>query len=223
MSHKVVLITGADGALGRAVVQSFLKANYKVMATHLTAAKPENTARVEWVQVDLSNPKSVKQILGPLAPQVDVVVHCAGGFRFAPVASFEDQDFDFLINANIKSSFYLAREIIPAMKKRNFGRMIFVSANATRGATAGMGPYAASKAAINLLVEALAQEIKSFNINVNAVLPTIIDTPANRKEMPEADFSKWVSPHALAEIILSLAESSGDPINGALIPVAGRI
>ena len=109
------------------------------------------------------------------------------------------------------------------MKKKNFGRMVFISARSTFQPGAGVGAYSASKSGLNMLVSSLAEEVKEFNINVNAILPTVIDTPSNRSGMPKADFSKWVKPEQLAEIIFSLTSTWGDPVHGALIPVSGRV
>jgi NAD(P)-dependent dehydrogenase (short-subunit alcohol dehydrogenase family) len=134
-----------------------------------------------------------------------------------------DADIDFLINANLKSGLVLARELLPGMKKKNFGRMVFVSARATMAPGVGVGAYAASKAGLNMLVGSIAEETKEFDINVNAVLPTIIDTPINRSDMPGSDFSKWVKPEEISEIVYSLTSPWGKPIHGALIPVAGRL
>jgi NAD(P)-dependent dehydrogenase (short-subunit alcohol dehydrogenase family) len=115
------------------------------------------------------------------------------------------------------------RELLPPMKKRGFGRIVLVSARATLNPPAGMSAYAASKAGLNALVSSVAEELKDFDININAVMPSMIDTLANRRDMPKADFKKWVSPDALAEIIFSLTQPWGKPIHGALIPVAGRL
>jgi NAD(P)-dependent dehydrogenase (short-subunit alcohol dehydrogenase family) len=151
------------------------------------------------------------------------LVHCAGGFRYAPIDQLEDKDLQFLIDANLRSSFYLVRALLPEMKKKNFGRLVLISSKSTLQAPAGLSAYAASKVGLNALVSAVAEEVKSFDININAVMPTVIDTPANRRDMPKADFSSWVSPAQLAEIIFSLTQPWGKPIHGALIPVAGRV
>jgi NAD(P)-dependent dehydrogenase (short-subunit alcohol dehydrogenase family) len=176
--------------------------------------------------MDLGDSASVHQTADDLAHrgiQIDALVHCAGGFRFAMADETSDDDLDFLLGSNLRSAFLLLREFLPGMKKRNFGRLVFVSARATFSSTAGMAAYSASKAGLNMLVSSLAEEVKRQDINVNAVLPTVLDTPANRKDMPQADFSTWVAPSALADIIYSLTQPWGQPIHGALIPVAGRI
>lgn len=220
---RSVLVTGAQGGLGSFVVRKFLELGYQVTGTTIpyNPSEIDKTLPVSWISVDLTSSKSVQEAFR--GKVFDIVVHCAGGFRYAPVDQTKDEDFDFLVNTNFKSSFLLARELLPAMKQQNFGRFVFVSARATFHPTAGLGVYAASKAALNLLTQTLAEETKSFNITVNSVLPTIIDTPANRRDMPKANFSDWVSPQELAEIITTLVSPVGKPIHGALIPVSGKL
>lgn len=221
---KSVLVTGADGALGSVVAGKFRDSGCRVLATyHARAGKPKPEANgLEWIGVDLSDASSIRA--AKLADAgIDALLHCAGGFRFGQVEQASDEDLQFLIDANLKSAILLARELVGPMKKRGFGRIVFVSSRATFQPPAGMGAYAATKAGLNALTESLAEETKAFDINVNSVLPTVIDTPANRRDMPKADFSTWVSPDQLAEIIFSLTQPWGKPIHGALIPVAGRV
>lgn len=225
-SRGTVLVTGAEGALGSGVVDRFLASGATVIATYLAApsAHWRPSDRLIPVRMDVGDPGSVRAGFKSLADRpVDRWIHCAGGFRFASVENVTDEDLDFLLNVNVRSAFLLARELLPGMRRRNFGRIVFVGARVTLQPGAGMGPYAASKAALNMLTLALADEVRASNITVNAVLPSIIDTPANRRDMPGADFSTWVRLESLAEILHSLTEPLGDPIHGALIPVAGRL
>lgn len=219
--QKNVFITGAQGALGRHVTNRFLQAGYAVTGTLMKGEKNQGTKEASWVEVDLADSRSVKAALE--GKSFSCFVHCAGGFRFASVEDTTDQDLDFLINTNLKSTLYLLRELLPAMKKNNYGRIVLISAKATLQPGAGLAAYAASKAGLNMIVASLTEEMKKFDITVNAVLPTIIDTPANRASMPEADYSKWVSGEELADIIFSLTQSLGKPIRGALIPVSGNV
>jgi NAD(P)-dependent dehydrogenase (short-subunit alcohol dehydrogenase family) len=123
---------------------------------------------------------------------------------------------------NLKTALHASRAAIPFLRQSKQGRIINVGATAALKAGAGMGAYAASKAAVHRLTESLAEELKKDNVTVNAVLPSTIDTPTNRADMPKADFTKWVTPRALAEVILFLASDAGAPITGALLPVTGR-
>jgi len=215
-----VLVTGARGSLGSAVLKKFAQSGATVFGADMDGPF-EKVSGTTFIPVNLSDTKSVKESLGGL--EADVLVHCAGGFRFSMTDQLQDNDLDFLINANLKSGIILAREVLPSMKKKNFGRIVFVSARGTQNPSAGLGAYLASKAGLNMLVGSLADETKDFNINVNAVLPTIIDTPMNRMDMPQANFSKWVQPTELADIMHSLTTPLFNSVHGALIPVAGRV
>jgi NAD(P)-dependent dehydrogenase (short-subunit alcohol dehydrogenase family) len=222
---RCVLVTGAQGALGGHVARRFQKAGVKVIGLdHKSDPAVERSLEgVRWLRANLADPAEVKSALAPVAGEVDALVHCAGGFRFSHVAQLTDADFSFLIDANLKSSFHLARELLPGMVQRGYGRLLFVSARATLQPGGGMGAYAATKAGINALVAVLAEETRKTGVNVNAVLPSIIDTPANRKDMPGADPAGWVKPEQLAEILFSLTQPYGDALHGALIPVSGRV
>jgi NAD(P)-dependent dehydrogenase (short-subunit alcohol dehydrogenase family) len=218
---KHLLVTGAEGALGSQVVKTCLeKTDFEILATYHRSPGP-SAARVQWIQVNLSQKETTETSLKNF--EIDSVIHCAGGFRFATIDELQSSDLDFLLDANLRSSFNLVQTVLPGMKKRNFGRIALVSARASLQAGQGMAAYAASKSAINALTTAVADEVRAFNININSVLPTIIDTPANRKDMPKADFSQWVSTEALAEVLVWLVQPASSPINGALIPVAGRL
>lgn len=222
---STVLITGASGALGQAVVERFLREGTQVIGTSQHREKSTRTG-MSWLELDLSDPAQVDERIGGLARagrRIDACVHCAGGFRYAPVEETSDADFEFLFKANFHSSFLLFRTLVPVMKRQGFGRIVAVSARSSLQAAAGMSAYCATKAALNALVQAVAEEVKGFDIDVNAVLPTVIDTPTNRKDMPQADFSKWVSVTDLAEVIFSMTQPGFRAMNGALVPVAGRL
>jgi NAD(P)-dependent dehydrogenase (short-subunit alcohol dehydrogenase family) len=205
---KTALITGAEGALGKVVCKKFSDEGYSVTGT-------------DHKDLNLADSKDIQNKLK--GKNFDVVVHCAGGFRFSPIDEMKDEDFQFLIDANLKSTANILRQVIPNMKKNNFGRIVLVGSSGALNPKSGMGPYAATKAGLHALVMAAADEVKKFNININAVLPSVIDTPANRSAMPKADSKSWVSPQDLADIIFSLTQDMGNSIHGALIPVNGRV
>jgi NAD(P)-dependent dehydrogenase (short-subunit alcohol dehydrogenase family) len=217
-----VLVTGAEGVLGAAVAAKLIDSGVEVLGT---CHRDPGVARpgLKWLKLDLADAAAVRAARAELSA-VDGWIHCAGGFRWAKADEIGDAELEFLISANLKSALLLAREILPGMKSRGFGRIVLVSSRATiQPPGAGMGAYAATKAGLNQIVLSLAEEVRSLDINVNAILPSMIDTPANRKDMPQADFSAWVRPAQLAEIVYSLTQPWGDPIHGALIPVSGRI
>ena len=224
-SLKNILVTGAEGALGSAVVKRFVASGTSVIGTYREAPGIADE-RITWVKMNISDSRSVAEGIASLRAQfgeIEGLIHCAGGFRYSPLEQTSDQDLDFLLNVNLRSAFLLLRELLPSMKKKGFGRIVLVSAKASLNPGAGLSAYAASKAGLNAIVSSVADEVRSYDININAVMPSMIDTLANRKDMPKADFAAWVKPEELAEIIFSLTQALGKPLNGALIPVTGRL
>src|SRR6201989_3254905 len=162
--------------------------------------------------------------LGALGTVValDALVNIAGGFAFEAVAGGEAKTWQRMYAMNVLTALNASQSALPHLAQSGAGRIVNVGAMGAQQAGAGMGPYAASKAGVHRLTEALAAEWKG-KITVNAVLPSTIDTAANRASMPKADFAKWVTPQELAEVILFLASDSASGVTGALIPVAGRV
>ena len=227
---KVALVTGADGALGAVVARKFAAAGITVVGTRLGQGGQELSALdkdgIRWLPVNLSRSAEVKAAFRTLEAQklaVDALVHCAGGFRYGELATLTDEDFEFLVDANLKSSFFLAREAIVGMKARGYGRILFISSKVTLAPPANMAAYAATKIALNALTVGLADEVKGQDITVNAVLPSVIDTPANRAAMPNENPAKWVSPAALADILFHFTQPASDAVTGALLTVNGRV
>ena len=177
------------------------------------------------MKVDLTEAKKVRAVLASITDKrgpVDGLVHCTGGFRWSKFDEVSDEDIDFLVRVNLMSTLWVVREVLGGFKKRGFGRIVLVSSRSTLGPGVGEGAYTASKAGINALVKSVAAEIAADDITINAVLPSIIDTPANRAEMPDADHDTWVSLPGLAAIISAFFAPQGAPLNGALLPVSGR-
>jgi NAD(P)-dependent dehydrogenase (short-subunit alcohol dehydrogenase family) len=231
-----LLVAGADGALGRATAQHLARRGVRVFGSCFSEAALRATEaalaadvreRVHLRVVDLADEAAVEAYVAAAhaqAGRLDGLVNAAGGFRWVEAQKATVADFDFLMGANLKSSWLLVRSLLPRLKDQGTGRIVLVSSRATQGlATAGMGLYLASKSGINALVESVAAEVADTRINVNAVLPTTIDTPANRRDMPKADFGKWVALDQLVGVIDLLLGEATAPINGALIPVTGRL
>ena len=226
--EKTIVVTGAEGALGGTVVECFLRHGHRVVGAHRPGHEPRlrGLANTAWYAMEGASAESVREGFSRVRADegpIGTLVHCAGGFRFAPVDATTDEDFQFLVDGNFRAAFNLFRELLPEMKREGFGRIVVVSARSSLNPTAGVGVYTATKAALNALVAAAADEVKKFDITINAVAPTVIDTPANRKDMPDADWATWVTREQLAEVIYALTSSVGKPIHGAVIPVAGRV
>ncbi|MEM1349905.1 MAG: SDR family NAD(P)-dependent oxidoreductase [Myxococcota bacterium] len=228
---KRALITGAQGALGSVVTKRFLDAGVEVVGVDQTYDAegvhnhPELGASFYHLKMDVTDAQAVGDGVAQIEQErgpIDALVHIAGGFRAAPIHELPDRDLDFLLQLNLRSSFLLARAVMGRFRTRGFGRMVFVSSMTTLAPNAGSSAYAASKAGVNALVRGVADEVKELDVTVNAVLPSIIDTPANREAMSSMDFSTWVPREHLAELIFSFTEPHMASVNGALIPVAAK-
>jgi len=154
--------------------------------------------------------------------RIDVLCNIAGGFRMGrPVHETTDADWNFLMDLNARTVLHTARAVVPHMIAAGGGRIVNVGAFAAQKGAANMGAYIASKSAVMRLTETMAAELREKNINVNCVLPTIIDTPANRADMPKADPKRWVAPADLANVIVFLCSDEARAIHGATLPVTG--
>ena len=226
MKGKVVLVTGALGALGRVVAEAAIARGAKVAGVdHAPSNAPATPDRLEFGGVDLSDPAQARRAIDAAAThfgKLDALINIAGGFAFETVADGEEKTWQRMYALNVLTALNASRAALAHLAASGSGRIINVGAMGALHAGAGMGAYAASKAGVHRLTEALAAEWKG-KITVNAVLPSTIDTEANRASMPKADFSKWVRPQELAEVILFLASDAASAVTGALIPVAGRV
>jgi NAD(P)-dependent dehydrogenase (short-subunit alcohol dehydrogenase family) len=226
MNGKVIVITGALGALGRVVAETAHKRGARVAGVDHAPSQVAGTAeRIELGSVDLSDAAAAKKAIDTAAShfgRLDALVNIAGGFTFETVADGDPKSWQRMYAMNVLTALNACKAAIPHLASSSAGRIINIGAMGALQAGAGMGPYAASKAGVHRLTEALAAEHKG-KITVNAVLPSTIDTSANRSSMPKADFSKWVTPQELADVILFLASDAASAVTGALIPVVGRV
>lgn len=227
---KRVVITGAAGALGRAVAHAFATSGAQLALVD-RAAEPKDYPEAAGAKyffigtVDLADPAQAKRALDSIAARlggIDVLVNIAGGFRWETIADGKLDTWDFMYTINLKTALCAAQAALPHMNGGE-GRIINVGAAGAAKAAKGMGAYAASKAGVAKLTEALAEELKDKGITVNAVLPSILDTAPNRADMPDADFTRWVAPAALADVVVFLASNGARAITGASIPVLGRV
>ena len=219
-----VAVTGAAGALGRKTVEVLQKAGWKVVGIDL-AEVPAAGLALALGGVDLGDEASVQAAADRIKADLgglDGLVNIAGGFRWETVSDGSVATWDRLYTMNVRTALITTRSVLPLLKASK-GAVVNVGANAAAKAGAGMGAYAASKAGVAKLTEALAEELKDEGVRVNAVLPSIIDTPANRADMPDADFGRWVSPENLANVIAFLLSPAATAVTGALVPVTGRV
>jgi NAD(P)-dependent dehydrogenase (short-subunit alcohol dehydrogenase family) len=176
--------------------------------------------------VDLTDDASTRKGFDEAAAQLgglDALANVAGGFEWETIEKGSAKTWDRMYEMNVRTALLASQAALPHLLARGAGRIVNVGAAAASQAAMGMGAYAASKAGVARLTEAMAEEFKDRNITVNAVLPSILDTPANRADMPKADPSKWVTPEALARVIVFLMSDDAAHITGALLPVKGRV
>jgi len=226
MDGKVIVVTGALGALGQVFVDEALSRGARVAAVDHAATTVAATAkRLELGGVDLTDATQAKKAIDAAAShfgRLDALVNIAGGFVFETIVEGDPKSWQRMYALNVLTTLNASQSAIPHLAASGSGRIVNVGAMGALQAGAGMGPYAASKAAVHRLTEALAAELKG-KVTVNAVLPSTIDTSANRASMPKADFAKWVRPQELAEVILFLVSDAASAVTGALLPVNGRV
>jgi NAD(P)-dependent dehydrogenase (short-subunit alcohol dehydrogenase family) len=226
MDGKIVVVTGASGALGKVVVAVALARGAKVAGIdHAATTIKATTDRIEFGGVDLTDATEAKKAIDAAAShfgRLDALINIAGGFAFETTTEGDPKTWQRMYALNVLTALNASRSAIPHLAASGAGRIVNIGAMGAIQAGAGMGPYAASKAGVHRLTEALAAEWKG-KITVNAVLPSIIDTAANRASMPDADFAKWVRPEELADVILFLASDAASAVTGALLPVNGRV
>jgi NAD(P)-dependent dehydrogenase (short-subunit alcohol dehydrogenase family) len=226
MNGKVIVVTGASGALGTVVAEVAQARGARVAGVdHAASQLPATGNRIELGGVDLTDAAQAKTAIDTVAAhfgKIDALVNIAGGFAFEAVAEGDAKTWQRMYALNVLTALNASRSAIPHLAASGTGRIVNVGAMGALQAGPGMGPYAASKAGVHRLTEALAAEWKG-KITVNAVLPSTIDTPANRVSMPKADFAKWVTPQELADVILFLTSDAASAVTGALLPVSGRV
>lgn len=231
LNGKVIAVTGGFGILGSAVARVAISRGARVAlighaprhnADHLGA---EADRILTFPGVDLTVCADVEAIMNNIVTKfggLNALVNTAGAFRFGTLADSPIDAWDQLFDTNLKTAVVASKAALPHLLAAGGGRIVNIGANSAIKAGAGMGPYAASKSAVARLTESLAEEMKGHSITVNAVLPSIIDTPQNRADMPDADFSRWVPPTSIAEVIAFLLSDAAADVTGALIPITGR-
>ena len=231
---RVVLVAGGTGGLGRAVSSAFLEEGAEVAVTYRNQPDWEtfknsvsaNAVRLQGYEVDVTDEAAVNQLLEKIIPKhgrLDALVNAVGGYAGGlKLWEMETKVFEQMLNLNLRSGYALSRAAVRAMLKQGRGAIVNVAAKAAFDHAAGASAYAASKAAAVAMLDSLAADLKGTGVRVNTILPSIIDTEANRRAMPKADFSKWPKPQDIARVVLFLCSDDAKVIHGAAIPVYGE-
>lgn len=234
--NRVALVTGATGALGKAVTRKLLENGAKVAATYRSESGRNDLelsvgalkSNLTEMEANVTDEHSVQELVRTIIDKfgrIDFLLNIVGAYAGGTdIASTDLSQWDFMMNINLKSTFLCAKAVLPHMVKQNFGRIVNVSSRTAveKSRRIKAGPYAISKAGVIVLTETLAEEVKNYDINVNCVMPSTIDTPNNRRNMPKADFSKWVDPNEIADVILFLLSDGSKVTSGACVPVYGK-
>ena len=227
MKGKVVLVTGANGGLGTYVTQAFLDAGATVIGTSRKIQQSDfNHPNFTAVAAEISTRENARTLVDQLVARfgkLDVLAHTVGGFAGGQaITDTDDATFQRMLDLNLNSLFHILRAALPPLRKTGNGRVIAIGSRAALEPGAGVGAYSASKAAMVSLIRTVALENKDAGVTANAILPGTMDTPANRKAIPNADVSKWVQPASVAALVVWLASEAGKDVNGSVIPVYGK-
>jgi NAD(P)-dependent dehydrogenase (short-subunit alcohol dehydrogenase family) len=217
-----IVITGAAGGLGTAVCKKFADSGATVIAVDRSWRERKSYVTID---ADLNTADGCRAMIQKACEHgpVDALVHLVGGFRGgSPVAETTDEDWDAMMNINVRVAFLAIRAALEPMLKSKRGRIVAIGSRAAIEASPNFAAYAVSKAAVVALIRNVAAEVKDSGITANVVLPSTIDTGANRKSMPKADFSRWVAPESIAELLVWLCSDEAADVNGAVIPIYGR-
>jgi NAD(P)-dependent dehydrogenase (short-subunit alcohol dehydrogenase family) len=229
-TNKIVLVTGGTGALGRAVSGAFIACGAKVVSSYvidreIEELKKESRSALELIKADVTKEEEVEKLVLSVISKYDrihVLVNVVGGYLGGKsVSELDEKEWDLMMNMNLKSAFLISKHVIPQMISSKYGKIMHVSSRTGLKSSGYDSAYAASKSGLIRLVESLSEEVKESNINVNCIMPSTIDTEANRRAMPTADHSKWVKPQDLANVVLFLCSDEANVITGAAIPTYG--
>jgi NAD(P)-dependent dehydrogenase (short-subunit alcohol dehydrogenase family) len=233
-SGRVVVVAGGTGGLGKAVSLAFLEEDAKVVVSYrkeeeftaLKKAAGAKAAALEGAVVDVTNERAAGEFVGGVLSRhgkVDALVNTVGGYAGGvKLWELETKVFETMLSLNLRSGYALSRAVVPAMLKQKYGSIVNVAAKAAFDHGAGAAAYAASKAAAVAMMDSLAADVKGTGVRVNSILPSIIDTAANRQAMPNADFAVWPKPEEIAQVVLFLCSDKAAVVHGAAVPVYGN-
>jgi NAD(P)-dependent dehydrogenase (short-subunit alcohol dehydrogenase family) len=230
-SNRTVLVTGGTGSLGRAITSAFIECNAKVISSYVVEGELEQlkaeTKSVVLIKADVTKEEEVRRLVSNITSKyghIHILVNVVGGyFGGKSVIELDEKEWDLMMTMNLKSAFLISKQVIPQMISSKYGKAVHVSSRTGLQSAGYDSAYAASKSGLIRLVESLSEETKESNINVNCIMPSILDTEANRKAMPTADFSKWIKPEDLANVVLFLCSEDAKVITGAAIPTYGVV
>ncbi|HEX6926053.1 MAG TPA: SDR family oxidoreductase [Longimicrobiaceae bacterium] len=234
MNDRVVLVTGGAGNVGRAVTSAFLHAGARVAVPlyrtdqegTLERLAREHAGRLHTFGIDLTTERGAEQAVRQVLEwggRIDAVAHMIGGYSGGVrLAETPVEEWDRMMDLNVKSAWLVSRFVLPRVVEQGGGSLVFVSSRAAVRGRANHGAYAVAKSALITLAEAIAEEYGMEGVRANVVLPGTVDTPQNRRAMPDADHSRWTPPEQIADVIVFLASPTSAAINGAAIPVYGR-
>lgn len=232
-SNKIALISGGTGGLGRAVSLSFLHEGATVIATYIIQEEADalraavgSNQRLELLPLDATDEAACQNLVSGITARhgrLDILVNTIGAYAGGkPLWETDSRTWQLMFKLNVNAGYALLRAAVPVMLKQNSGAIVNIAARAAFDHSAGASAYAASKSAAVAMIDCLAQDLKGTNVRANSVLPSIIDTEANRRAMPDADFSKWPKPEEIARVILFLCSDEAALIHGAAVPVYGQ-
>ncbi len=242
-SGKTIIVTGGTGALGKALTAAFIKSQPKSIVITYRSEKERqeseielsplldqsfgSSTAVEYVKTDITIEEEIKRLISSVIDkhgQIHILSNVVGGYLGGKsITDIDESEWDKMLNVNLKSAFLISKHVIPIMVSNHYGKIVHVSSVAGIRSMGNDSAYAASKAGLIRLVESASQEVKKSNVNINCILPTIIDTKDNREAMPNADFSRWINPIDLANVILFLCSDDSKIINGSSISTYGLL
>jgi NAD(P)-dependent dehydrogenase (short-subunit alcohol dehydrogenase family) len=229
--QRTIVVAGGTGALGGSVVRAFLTSGARVISTFVKQAEFEALAKqagegLSGVSLDVTDELAVAKFVAETESKysaIDALVIAVGGYASGKqLWETDTATYELMLNLNLRAAFVMTRAVLPGMIRQNRGAIVNVASKAGYGHAAGAAMYAASKAGVMALFDSLAEEVKAYNINVNSIVPSIMDTPANRRNMPTADFKIWPKTDDIAKVIVYLCSDEAVVIRGAAVPVYGR-
>lgn len=230
MNSKNVLLTGGTGGLGLGVTPAILAYGTKVtipylQENNLKPLKNKLSARdfekISFVRADLTEESSVEQLVNDLG-KVDILIHLVGGFSMGLTHEFSYDDWQKAFNLNLNTTFLVCKHCLRKMREKQYGRIVTVGSRGALQPAASLAAYSAAKAGVVALTKSIAEETKDLDITANTILPSVIDTPANREAMGEEDADKWVKPESIASLICYLISDAAKDTSGAAIPIYGK-